>query len=62
VDGDGVTFNDPYPPKGGKAIRVSREGFRKMVDDIGTLMGMSPSFLLVANHRQAGKPEFPARV
>ena len=61
VDADQVTFNDPYPPRGGKAIRVSREGFRKMLEEIGTKMGMSPSFLLAPNRRPAGKQEPPAR-
>ncbi len=28
VGDDHVTFNDPYPPKGGKNIRVSREEFQ----------------------------------
>jgi hypothetical protein len=44
---DHVTFNDPYPPKGGKGIRVSGEEFRKMVGDIGTRIGMSPSIIFV---------------
>lgn len=44
---DHVAFNDPYPPKGGKDIRVSREEFQKMVDDIGSRIGMSPSVLFI---------------
>jgi hypothetical protein len=40
---DHIAFNDPYPPKGGKDIRVSREEFQKMLDDIGSRIGMSPS-------------------
>ena len=42
-----VTFNDPYPPKGGKDIRVSHEDFQRMLDDIGTRIGLSPSVLFV---------------
>jgi hypothetical protein len=61
MEADRVTFNDPYPPKGGKAIRVSREEFQKMLDDIGSQLGMSPSFLLVPNRRPAGKAEPPAQ-
>jgi hypothetical protein len=46
---DHVVFNDPYPPKGGKDIRVSREEFQKMLDDIGTRIGLSPSVIFVRN-------------
>jgi hypothetical protein len=46
---DHVTFNDPYPPKGGKGIRVSRDEFQTMLDDIGTRIGMSPSVLFIRN-------------
>jgi hypothetical protein len=55
VAGGQVVFNDPYPPKGGKGIRVSREEFQKMVDDIGENIGMSPSVLLVANRGAIGQ-------
>ena len=53
VGADHVAFNDPYPPKGGKGIRVSRDEFQKMLDDIGTRIGMSPSVLFVAGARCA---------
>jgi hypothetical protein len=56
---DHVAFNDPYPPKGGKGIRVSREEFQKMLDDVGTRIGLSPSAIFVRNCNpvsgQAGK-------
>jgi hypothetical protein len=44
-----VTFNDPYPPKGGIGIRVSREEFQKMLDDVGTRIGLSPSVIFIRN-------------
>ena len=44
---DHVTFNDPYPPKGGKGIRLTREEFQKMLGDIGTRIGLSPSTLFI---------------
>jgi hypothetical protein len=44
-----VAFNDPYPPKGGKDIHVHREEFQKMIDDIGTRIGMSPSAIFIRN-------------
>lgn len=47
VEEDSVVFNDPYPPKGGKNLRVSGEDFQRMIDDIGTRIGLSPSVLLV---------------
>lgn len=46
-----VTFNDPYPPKGGKDLCVSREDFQRMLDDIGTRIGLSPSALFVRRGR-----------
>jgi hypothetical protein len=49
VGQDHVAFNDPYPPKGGKGIRVRRDEFQTMLDDIGTRTGMSPSILLIKN-------------
>jgi predicted double-glycine peptidase len=42
-----VTFNDPYPPKGRKGLRLPHEKFQKILDDIGTRIGMSPSIILV---------------
>jgi hypothetical protein len=47
VDQELVTFNDPYPPKGKKGIKLSHTKFQKMLDDIGTRIGFSPSILLV---------------
>ena len=44
---DHIAFNDPYPPKGGKNIRVRREEFQKMLGDVGTRIGLSPSVILV---------------
>jgi hypothetical protein len=49
VGDDHVTFNDPYPPKGGKNIRVSREEFQEMLDDVGSLIGLSPSVIFIRN-------------
>lgn len=46
---DHVTLNDPYPPKGGKGIRVSRAEFQKMLDDVGTRIGLSPSVIFIRN-------------
>jgi hypothetical protein len=46
---DHVAFNDPYPPKGGKDIRVRREEFQKMLDDIGIRIGLSPSVIFIRN-------------
>lgn len=47
VGDQAVTFNDPYPPKGGKDLSVSHEDFQRMLDDIGTRIGLSPSVLFV---------------
>jgi hypothetical protein len=49
VGKDHVTFNDPYPPKGGKGIRVRREEFQKMLDDVGSRIGLSPSVIFIRN-------------
>jgi hypothetical protein len=51
VEESHVAFNDPYPPKGGKDIHVRREEFQKMIDDIGTRIGMSPSVIFVRNSK-----------
>jgi hypothetical protein len=42
-----VTFNDPYPPKGRKGLRLPNIKFQKIIDDIEVRIGMSPSVLLV---------------
>jgi hypothetical protein len=42
-----IIFNDPYPPKGRKGLTLSHAKFQKILDDIGTRIGMSPSILLV---------------
>jgi hypothetical protein len=47
ADAEAVTFNDPYPPKGRKGNLVSPAQFQKMLDDIGSRTGMSPSVLFV---------------
>ena len=49
VDEDQAGFNDPYPPKGGKSIRVTREEFQRMLDDVGTRIGLSPSAIFIRN-------------
>lgn len=49
VGEDHVAFNDPYPPKGGKGIRVCREEFQKMLSDVGTRIGLSPSAIFIRN-------------
>jgi hypothetical protein len=46
-----VTFNDPYPPKGGKNICVSREDFQQMLGDVGSRIGLSPSAIFVKRMR-----------
>ncbi|MHB9099868.1 MAG: peptidase C39 family protein [Syntrophales bacterium] len=54
--GDHVAFNDPYPPKGGKGIRVSQAEFQKMLDDVGTRIGLSPSVILIRNCKPVKEP------
>jgi len=52
---DSVAFNDPYPPKGGKGIRVRKEEFQRMLDDVGTRIGLSPSVIFIRNCRPLKK-------
>jgi Peptidase_C39 like family len=52
IGDDHIAFNDPYPPKGGKNIRVSREEFRQMLGDVGTRFGLSPSVIFIRNCNQ----------
>ena len=47
ADGELIRFNDPYPPKGRKGISLSNAKFQKILDDIGTRIGLSPSVLFV---------------
>ena len=47
VDEESVVFNDPYPPKGRKGLRLSNNEFQKILDDISTRIGLSPSILFV---------------
>jgi len=47
ADEDKVVFNDPYPPKGRKGLRLNHEKFQRILDDIGTRIGMSPSIVFV---------------
>jgi len=47
TDEEHVVFNDPYPPKGRKGLRLSHVKFQKILDDIGTRIGLSPSVLFV---------------
>jgi hypothetical protein len=54
---DQVSFNDPYPPKGGKGIRVCREEFQKMLDDVGTRIGLSPSAIFIRNCKPVSEPD-----
>jgi len=42
-----VRFNDPYPPRGRKGITLPHSKFQKIIDDIGTRTGFSPSVLFV---------------
>jgi hypothetical protein len=49
VDERCVSFNDPYPPKGGKGLCVRRDEFQKMLDDVGTRIGLSPSVVFINN-------------
>jgi hypothetical protein len=45
ADGERVVFNDPYPPKGRQSLVLTNVKFQKILDDIGTRIGMSPSVL-----------------
>jgi len=47
ADEELVTFNDPYPPKGKRGIKLPHIKFQKMIDDIGRRIGFNPSILLV---------------
>ena len=47
ADGELVRFNDPYPPKGRKGLALPHSKFQKIIDDIGTRIGLSPSVLFV---------------
>jgi hypothetical protein len=47
ADDKQVVFNDPYPPKGRKGLRLDHVKFQKILDDIGTRIGLSPSVLFV---------------
>jgi hypothetical protein len=48
ADDEMVTFNDPYPPKGRLGLKLSLDKFQKILDDIGTRIGMSPSIIFVS--------------
>jgi len=48
ADESSVVFNDPYPPKGRKGLRLSHAKFQKILDDIGTRIGFSPSILFIS--------------
>lgn len=47
AEGPRVSFNDPYPPKGGKGLCVRRDEFQKMLDDVGIRIGLSPSIVFI---------------
>ena len=47
ADEELVRFNDPYPPKGRKGISLPHTKFQKILDDIGTRIGLSTSVLFV---------------
>ena len=49
ADEESVVFNDPYPPKGRKGLRLSEIKFQEILDNIGIRIGMSPSVLFVRN-------------
>ena len=49
ADEDKVVFNDPYPPKGQRGLKLNHGKFQRILDDIGTRIGMSPSTLFVRN-------------
>lgn len=42
-----ITFNDPYPPKGRRGLKLPHDKFQKILDDIGTKIGLSPSIVFV---------------
>jgi hypothetical protein len=56
VGEDHVAFNDPYPPKGGKGICLCREEFQKMLDDVGTRIGLSPSAIFIKSGNPVSEP------
>jgi len=47
VTDESVTFNDPYPPKGRRGLRLSQNKFQEILDNIGIKIGMSPSVLFI---------------
>jgi Peptidase_C39 like family len=51
-----VTFNDPYPPKGGMNICVSREEFQQMLGNVGTRIGLSPSVIFIRKRKPVKEP------
>lgn len=52
-----VSFNDPYPPKGGKDIRVSHVEFQQMIGNVGTRIGLSPSVAFIRSHKPVKEPD-----
>jgi hypothetical protein len=51
ADEETIVFNDPYPPKGKRGISLPHAKFQKILDDIGTRIGFSPSVLFVRGAR-----------
>ena len=47
ADEEKITFNDPYPPKGRRGLTLPHAKFQKILDDIGTRIGLSPSVLFL---------------
>jgi len=47
ADQERIRFNDPYPPKGFKGVILSHSKFQKILDDIGSRIGLTPSVLFV---------------
>jgi len=47
ADGEKIVFNDPYPPKGRRNLVLSHKKFQRILDDIGSRIGMSPSILFI---------------
>lgn len=47
ADNEKIVFNDPYPPKGKKGLQLPHAKFQKILDDVGTRIGLTPSILFV---------------
>ena len=47
ADDENVVFNDPYPPKGRRGLTLPHVKFQKILDDIGSKIGLSPAVLFI---------------